>query len=444
MRGPSLHLPAEPVDYTPGEKIMLHTMLRLRSPNVVELPTWSEALHYTEWWFTNIYPFLPILHKPSFLSALRALYETPASPAQAPAHTISIHVVFATTLRQIASTSLDISKRTHLRLLSDKHYLYALSRFGELVASRNVQDLRALALILFHATRYSKPRFSVLIADQTLGLSIELGMNRARPMQDRMTKLEDEMRKRLWWTVLWLTIILRGRTCRPMPLGLRDMDLDYPDALSDESIEQDVKPVASQACPFLIGLAIMKATRMYLHMFSTIYSIQAKTSSYLVSLRALEQQLKDWQDSLPASLRLDEGDIAKPSGNGFHALYIHYIGLNFQLYLHHPMALPSEDPVLLDTTLQATEDNSRRLLRCLLALHRIRSLEPTWLALATYTSGAFLHLTSHWHRRNFLSEHEMVELRQDMMSWSMIIEETSQLLGKITRRSRAELRKRPD
>ncbi|KAH7010638.1 fungal-specific transcription factor domain-containing protein [Microdochium trichocladiopsis] len=435
---PSLRVPDVPLHYSPSEKMILHMMLNLQRPTNVELPPWSEALRYAEWWFANIYPFLPILHRPTFLSNLKLLYEDPVSPSLAPADIVGIHVVFATTLRQISFTSLDHSKRPHLAAWSEKHYHYALGRFSEVVVSRNLQDVRAIALILFHATRFSKPRVSAYVANQALSLAMELGLNRARPSHVRTGRLEEEMRKRLWWAILWLTITIHGRTGRPMPIGLHDMDIDYPDALSDEALEeQSGNTIGVPACPFLVGLWIMKATRMYLHMYSSIYSIRSKSSAYLISLQALEQQLKNWQDSLPDSLQLTEADLADAAVSDFHALYIHYTSLNLQLYLRHPMALPSEDPALLDSTLQANEENSKRLLRCLLALHKIGWLEATWLALGTYTSGAFLHLTSYWHRRNILNEHDMLDLRRDMMSWFMIINETSQLLDNGQRLSAA-------
>ncbi|KXJ96194.1 hypothetical protein Micbo1qcDRAFT_158417 [Microdochium bolleyi] len=418
-----------PIESSPTERTALHTLLNLQQPASAELPQWNDALQYAEWWFTNVYPFFPVLHQPTFFSNLKLLYENPASSSLTSAELVAIHMVFATTLRQVGLTSVDHSRRPHMHSWSDKHYYYALGKFSELLAARDFRDCQALALVLFHATRFSKPRVSAWVANQTLCLAMELSLHRRQPMDNSRRRLDDEIRKRLWWAVLWLAIIVLGRMGRPMPLGLHDMDVDYPEALPDEVLEeQGSDPAANVACPFLVGLWIMRATRMYLHMYSTIYSIRPKPSAYLVTLRGLEKELRHWEDSLPSSLRIDEAGTLEPNGSDFHALYIQYITLNLRLYLRHPMALPPDDQELLESTLQANEASSKALLKCLLALQKIRSIEATWLGLGTYTTGAFLHLTSYWQRRNVLSEHDILTLRRDMMSWFMIINETSQLL----------------
>ncbi|KAL2261944.1 hypothetical protein VTK26DRAFT_2952 [Humicola hyalothermophila] len=393
----------------------------------VELPSRDDAFTYAEWYFLMISPFLPILHKPSFVQLLTRIYDDPNFKPSVP-ELVIVHMVFSTIYFQYGIRNREEpQKHAQLNELSNKHYHFALSKFFDLAISQTLTAVQALAMIVSHTRNFPKPGCSSLIAKYAFMKAIELNLHRAVKIPGGGTTLEYEIRKRVWWAILAVLSTLNGRLGRPMPISLEEFDVDFPIAINDEYLGEDGILDSSKIgqCSYSVGLMGFKVTPLYMEMYSKIYGVRRDPSRYTQVVQQLEEAMRKLTDNLPDELKVEKCQ----QGSQLFALYTQAFCLEFYLCLRHPSVCMTDDPKVLAENTRICEETARKLLKVVRSLLKMKSLDTTWYQLAVYVAAIFSVLVAHWQRRHEMTAFELGTLREEMSQWLNIIAEIGRLLG---------------
>ncbi|EPE09805.1 transcription factor [Ophiostoma piceae UAMH 11346] len=405
----------------------LRSSMNVNPPLNVDLPSRSDAFEYSEWFFLMLHPFVPILHKPSYMALLTSIYDEPKFTPSI-SQLATVHMVFATIYFQYGVRNRDqVDRQIHLHDLSNKHYHWALSKFYHIYSDRSVAAVQALVLITLYTRAFPKPGCGSTIASFAVMKAIDLGLHRKSDIPESRTTLENEMRKRAWWNALMLSVTLNGRLGRPMPIRAEDFDTEVPVAISDEYLTEDgiTDPSMIGKTPFLVAIHAIKFTTLYMDMFSYLYGARRDPRRYGPIVRQLEAQYNDIQAKLPQELQVES---CKPT-HLMYALYAHAVSLEFMLCLHHPSACMTSDPQVFAENTRICEETARKLLRHVQKLLELKSLDTTWYQMSVYCAAMFSTLAAAWERRHKATASDIEQLQDETSSWLSIIAEISMLAG---------------
>ena len=363
------------------------------------------------------------------LPQLTRIYDDPAFKPTVP-ELVVVHMVFATIYFQYGVRNLE-EPANHARLneLSNKHYHWSLSKFFDLAASQTVTAVQALAMIVSHTRNFPKPGCSLTIASFAFVRAIEMNLHRAVKIPGGGTTLDNEIRKRVWWSVLAILCTINGRLGRPMPISVEEFDVDFPIPINDEYLGEEgiLDPSKIGQCNYHVGLMAFKVTPLFMEMYAKIYSVRPDPSKYAQVVGQLESALRDLLDNLPDELRVEKCEPA----NQVFALYTQAFCLEYTLCLRHPSVCLVDDPKISAENTRICEDTARKLLKVVGSLLKMKSLDTTWYQLAVYVAAIFSTLAAHWQRRYEIRAFEIAALRDDMSLWLNIIGEIGRLLGKL-------------
>ncbi|TVY54610.1 Transcriptional activator protein acu-15 [Lachnellula cervina] len=434
-------------DMDEPDKILSHQMLYNKSyqaflqstlninPRLegVELPPKDEAFMYSMWYFRVINPYVPLLHKPTFMKLLTSWYDDPTFRPSI-AETVMVHMVFAIMFFQYATRNReDPEQHRVLTHTSNKHYHYSLSFFYQLCVSHTAKDAQALTLICVHLRNFPKPGASWLLTQITLSLLIELGLHRsAKKWVGEMNPpnpLEVEMRKRTFWTLLTIHVTLAGKLGRPMAFRYEDFDCEIPEEVDDELLSENGLDTTRPAqCLHKIGLHGYRIVPLFIDMFNTIYAVRRQPDNYMPTVHSLEAKLETWKAGYPPELlRAEPGEDEQE--RRIFSLYTETWEQEFRLLLRHPSVAGTTDTAFRSESMRLCVASSRQMLRSVQQLHKYKSLDTTWYQSAVFVLAITTTLFSQWEKRSDLTATDIMALREEMDSWLEIISEVGFLLG---------------
>lgn len=416
----------------------------------MNLPPRDEGMVYAEWYFRVVNPYLPILHKPTFLalvspkaSAPLRLYRQLTFPklvamyddknfVPTAAEMVMVHMVFAVMFFQYAARNWEnADQRTEFNNSSNLHYHYALGFFAQLVANLNLQKVQALAIICLHLRSFPKPGACWKMTAITLNMAIDLGLHRSAkewvspsPVPNL---LEVEMRKRVFWSILTVHIAVSGKLGRPIALRPDDFDVEIPEPLDDELLDENGLDTSRPGkCAFLVSIEEFKEMPILMDLYNIIYAVRRTTPEvYFSTVRQLDHRIQQWYDQSPPQLRPESAD----EENRVHAQYMITWLLEFQLLLHHPSLSLTDSPEFNHENLTICMDASRKLLYHVKQIQKYRSLDTNWQSGALYVLAISTTLFGHWERKNEITAARLAALREEMDSWLSIMGDVGALLG---------------
>ncbi|KAL2275387.1 hypothetical protein FJTKL_02098 [Diaporthe vaccinii] len=256
---------------------------------------------------------------------------------------------------------------------------------------------------------------------------MDMNLHRALLNKDEPTTLENEMWKRLWWSIFMIVITLYGRIGKPMPVRADDFNTELPICIPDECIDDTgiSEPQGVGECYWLVGHTGFKLSFLFMKLWNNVYSVRQDPNKYIASIRRLEHQFRNYERELPEDLQVDK---CKPQNQ---MLALHLAGSNheFLFYLRHPSRCTSTDPNVVAENSKVSEDSARGMLRIASELSRLKSLDTTWYQLAVYVAAVFTILAAHWERRFDMTVTELTSLRGDINMGLSVIMEVSKYLG---------------
>ncbi|KAH8681821.1 fungal-specific transcription factor domain-containing protein [Xylariales sp. PMI_506] len=413
--------------YNKSMQAMMQSCTNVNPQLHVEYPPRADAFIYAEWYFLMIYPFLPVLHKPTFMTLLTRLYDDPNFKPTV-AEVVMVHMVFASIYLQYGTRNREnAEQKARLNDLSNKHYHFSLSKYFDLCTSKTLDDLQALTMIAVHTRCFPKPDCSSMIGWACLGMAVELGLHKALRKPGEGTNLENEMRKRIWWTILAINVTLNGRMGKPMPIRLEETDVECPEMIADELLTKDgVDSSRTGKCLYEMGVVSYRLVGLFLDLYSNIYCAKRNPSVYVQVVHDLEARLEVWKQELPEELRTGDGTESQYE---VFSLWVEYMGHEFRLCLRHPSVAMTNDPKMMAENSRLCEQAAKDMLSTVWKLYKLRSLDHTWYAHAEYIAAMLTSLVSVWERRFETTAAEMDSLRNDMNSWLTILADTCDLIG---------------
>ncbi|KAF8865237.1 hypothetical protein BDZ45DRAFT_580482 [Acephala macrosclerotiorum] len=398
----------------------------------VNLPDRNEGLTYAAWYFRVLNPFVPLLHKPTFMKLLTRFYDDP-NFLPTTAETVMVHMVFAIMFFQYAARNWeDPVQQANLTHSSNMHYHYSLSKFYQLSCSHTFADVQALTLICAHLRNFPKPGASWILTQTTISLAIELGLHRSAKQwapDSIPNPLDIEMRKRTFWALLAIHVTLSGKLGRPMAFRLEDYDVEMPEEVDDELLSENGLDTSRPGkCLHNIGLHAIRILPLFMELYATIYAVQRpKPEAYISTINSLESKLRTWKENLPADLVKGEGGQNEQEGRVF-ALYAQIWALEFRLLLRHPSVSMTTDATFNAENMRICVESSRQMLGVVMQLQKYKSLDTTWYNSAVYVMAITTTLFAQWDKRGETSTADLAALRDEMDKWLDIMGDVGALL----------------
>ncbi|KAL7268445.1 hypothetical protein RUND412_008932 [Rhizina undulata] len=411
------------------------------NPNVskVELPPKEEAMGYVDWFFHVSHPYLPILHKPTFVKMLERMYSDKSHEPTA-AQIAMVHMVFAIVhfqnatqdkmknRGQISAASNDIMQR------SRNHYHYALSFAYGLVNNGSLEDLQAIGLMLQHLRAFPKPGGSWLLSRLAISMCLELGLHRSAKKWvypgSTQNVIEIELRKRVFWCILTLETSLGSRLGRPMSIRDVDYDVEYPERIDDEYITETgflKRDDGVEGCAFDVAIEMFKYSQLYIEMHSTLYAVARPSRENYVSLvEDLEGKLIKWKDQASKTIDLDSSKIEKRFQAAHLLLWFH----ECRILMRHPSLSLSPSPSFTSDCIRICVESSREILRLTDNLRKgVHYLDTTWYGTTIQLLATLTILFSVWEKRDTVTPEEVARVKDDMDLCMDIMGDVGSLLG---------------
>ncbi|OAK94156.1 hypothetical protein IQ06DRAFT_260947 [Phaeosphaeriaceae sp. SRC1lsM3a] len=393
----------------------------------VPLPDYKSLNDYATWYLRSLNPYTMLVHKPVFMQLVWKFGNDP-NFKPSPSETVTIHMMLATIQYQIAARN---SSQQALLEESHKHYRYALSFYKQLlVGHHRLDDVQALAMICHHLRNFPKPGAAWIMTSITYLFALELGLHRSvKNWADgtgKFSKLDIEMRKRIFWTLNALQVNLSGKLGRPMIISNEDIDVEFPEPMKDCLPEEEKNLDPFHQCSFQVGIQIAKYTVLEVDLYKMIYSVRYSQSTYMERLKRLEAGIRQWKEELPYELR---DPLNAAQDDQIFTLYLEYWYQAYNLQLHHPAVCRSSDTAVMESNLDKCLDASQKMLQnCNTLMHK-KSLDPPWINTVVYVAAMFTTLFISSLRRDQLSPGDMTRLRGDMETWINVLGECDQFLS---------------
>ncbi|KAI1424509.1 fungal-specific transcription factor domain-containing protein [Xylaria sp. FL1777] len=209
--------------------------------------TKDQAVNLCQTYFDIIHVQYPFLHYPTFLHSLRRFFEDDSQN----------HVAGFQIYMVLAISATIVSRLHKIPLSGERYYMTALQYFEKIQMESSVQGLQCILLLLIFAMQSSTIRLDVWCLNyQCIASVLDLGLQRAVTTSSGISKLDQEMRTRIFWVVYTLDRTIA--TMMGRPIGLRDeaCDLRTPADLSDNDIESEVTSTPSLGAPTHMTYAI--------------------------------------------------------------------------------------------------------------------------------------------------------------------------------------------
>ena len=237
----------------------------------VSLPPYEALKEWATWYLRSLNPYTMLVHKPAFMDLIWRFGKDPNFTPTA-SETVMVHMMLATIKYQIAARN---SQQSSLMDESHAHYQYACSFYKDLLLGQHqLADVQALAMICHHLRNFPKPGAAWIMTSITYLFALELGLHRSvknwSDTASKLSELEIEMRKRIFWTINALQISLAGKLGRPMPISNDDIDVEFPEPMNDCLPGEEASLSPFHQCSFRIGIQIAKYTVLELDLYKTI------------------------------------------------------------------------------------------------------------------------------------------------------------------------------
>lgn len=325
----------------------------------------------------------------------------------------------------------DPERKAQLNDLSNTHYHWSLDKIWDIASDRSLAALQALTLIATHCRGFPKPGPAWLMMGLAWTRAIESNLHRPFLKKGEPTNLENEMRKRTWWSLFMVVIMLYGRLGKPMPIRSEDIDVEYPaivsdDCLTDEGLIDSGRP---GECYFLVATAGVKLAVLFMDMWNNVYAVRQNPKTYMAGIRQVEASFREYQRDLPDELKVDK---CRPA-NRLLATCLDASTNEFLLCLRHPSRCATNDPAFVAEGHRVCEESAKKTLDLADQLARLKSLDTTWYQLAVYVAAIFTLLAYRWERRAETTPAELADLKGYIGIGLSVVREILTMFGKFGR-----------
>ncbi|KAI1735908.1 fungal-specific transcription factor domain-containing protein [Xylaria scruposa] len=263
--------------------------------------TKHQAVNLCQTYFDIIHVQYPFLHHPTFLRLLQHFFE---DEVQNDIAGFQIYMVLA-----ISATI--VSRLHKIPLFGERYYMTAMQYFEKIQMESSIQGLQCILLLLIFAMHSPTVKLDVWCLNyQCIASVLDLGLQRAVTTHSGISRLDQEMRTRIFWVVYTLDRTIA--TMMGRPIGLRDEACDFriPADLSDTDLESGAS-ISSLGTPTHLTYAIhlFKLAKINSEIKYVANSVNADAPNYaypaIIDINAWQKEvllrLDQWVASVPAA-----------------------------------------------------------------------------------------------------------------------------------------------
>ncbi|PVH95791.1 hypothetical protein DM02DRAFT_645152 [Periconia macrospinosa] len=335
-------------------------------------PNSSLAHHLIQVYFDMIHPQWPLLHENSFKVTVDQLLLSETS-CESRSKDPYLHFQF---FMVIAISSAILSYRNNRRFPSESYCLSALQYLDQLNVHTSTQGLQCMLLLLIFTLHNPHMRVSLWHLNyQCLATVLDLGLQRNVTTQTGISRLNQEMRTRIFWTVFTLDRTIA--TMMGRPIGLRDeaCELRLPQSVDDYHHAGPEYPLMSPT-NISISIHLFRLAKLNSEIKYVANSVNRDSPSYAYSTIT---DIAAWQRDMLAQLNQWASNIPRQnSDNAYMEILcqIRYHSLKMLLLRPSP-AIPVPSPeMLLDCY-----ESARQTIRLYDKLYRQELLLYDWITL---------------------------------------------------------------
>jgi proline utilization trans-activator len=274
------------------------------------LPPKSELEELVELFFTRVHPNLVLFHRPSFQAALEkslsAVNDDCGCVDVGWVSCICLVVAFGWEWR-ISGLENKESLET-LRITQQKQRLLqlAFSNVSQLILSATLQSVQALTLLSMYLNCSNERNASWVMMGCALRMGIGLGLHREEHLvlneNLRLSPIDRQLRKRVWWSLYIFEQYCSGLSGRPSALREEEIAADLPNESSlDEGYHRPPGLLRHDVClARIIGKVNVSQNNQRL---SQDARMQVPKDTTLI--QQLLNELNSWRDNLPSYLSFD-------------------------------------------------------------------------------------------------------------------------------------------
>ncbi|EKG17956.1 Transcription factor fungi [Macrophomina phaseolina MS6] len=237
-----------------------------------------------------------LIQRKSFLRRMEETYT--AQTHDDPVFLCRLFVVFALGELYSKKTAVAGNRRT---VPGTAFFLQAMSLFQDLHEEADVDYIETLLVMSFYSHALNRKNTAYTYAGLALRLSLTLGLHRNITYDKSISAVEIENRRRVWWTVYTFDRMCSSKLGHPVMI--RDEDIDAPlpsvDNLSLEEREEFL-----DADQLIANVKLARITGNILNLIYSIPSAQQEVN-FVRNVHQILNSLKEWDATLPTSLRLD-------------------------------------------------------------------------------------------------------------------------------------------
>lgn len=392
------------------------------------LPTYENCQMYANVYVTLLNPWTPVVHKTAFIELAQKTYQPDFRPTVA--ETVMVQMMLAHVKYQISHRNSDGS--LYFKTIAEEsfaHYHYSVSRVFELVTNRTLPDVQAIAMICAYMRGFAKPGAAWMFSIWALGMAVEMGLHRSTkvwPNENGRSLMDIEMRKRVFWTLMMIHVLVSGKLGRPCSIRSEDYDVEFPQAL-DDTMPSELASGQAPSCSFRSAIEIFKMVELDLDTYNTIYAIRSSTP-YEEDLRRLEAKAEKWEKDLPAEFDLSRVENADGPQRMI-AVWLSFMKSSYALNLHHPAVCRSTSKEVASRNLDICTDAAFAIIETSAELRKLNCLDTTWIHATTYLAAIFTLLFVHWERRDTITTHDLTKLKVQLGLCLEIMGDVGVLLG---------------
>ncbi|KAI8954970.1 fungal-specific transcription factor domain-containing protein [Xylaria longipes] len=260
--------------------------------------TKDQAVNLCQTYFDIIHVQYPFLHHPTFLHLLQQFFEDDAQDYIAG---FQIYMVLA-----ISATI--VSRLHKIPLSGERYYMTAMQHFEKIQMESSIQGLQCILLLLIFAMHSPTVRLDVWCLNyQCIASVLDLGLQRAVTTGSGITRLDQEMRTRIFWVVYTLDRTIA--TMMGRPIGLRDEACDFrmPADSPDTDIESEATPTTSTHMSYAIHLFKLAKINSEIKYVANSVNTDAPNYAYpaIIDINAWQKdvlaRLDQWAAGVPAA-----------------------------------------------------------------------------------------------------------------------------------------------
>lgn len=240
-------------------------------------------------------PLYPVVHRPTILKAYEQ-YLNNAESLQRNVHVMAqLNLIFG-----IAAIS-SMPRTNQDPTFFEQNWSATLD---SLSSETSISSLQCFALGQIYCM--TKGDYRTLLRYRSLGVDIchQLGLHEKEDSSGNA--LEDETRKKVFWSQYVLDRFSSALTGMPVLLREEDIQAEYPVDVDDENVTETgfLPTLPGEPTRISSAIALFGASRILNKALEDLYPSKSAYDVCVSKLRAVSGQLDEWLHSLPAHLRL--------------------------------------------------------------------------------------------------------------------------------------------